>query len=530
MVAAARVSARLVSASGPVANSGSSGSSSGGSATARWRQAAAAAFSSNAASVLPGTGRSDGDIDATAAGAGGQRSAWPGGALGMRDGGGARSRGGGGRGRGDRGGGGSGGSGGIGGGGGGRGRRMGRESHRESGVTEGGASSDGGDTAGVEPEAAPPEVMRALASSHNTIALLLLLLLHFVATHIVGIMAMFLGTTAIIGLDQRLRSHADLQVMKSRFILVGVAVTAVLVVALSSLVLGTFPDGVVMSSILPWQWLRELACPMQEGLLRGLILATPKRDMNTIPTVIRTTIVVDLWARLFSVTVKAILALLVPPDINSSSSNGGRGGGLFCGGRYRVGWYGRAREDAAGHRVGEEGGGRAEGEEERASEGGAGGSDRTGVLLSRRRVYAMVEMTFMLYRSLLPVPAWLEFYGRHSEYFPVIYLVLKGMEASFRTDRLVRAACYVCRGDLDRGKFASPEEVAEAGSPDCSICYDRMEHPLLLPCQHLFCGECVAEWLDRERTCPLCRAEVPTSNPIPKSLRDGRTAILPQIL
>ena len=60
-------------------------------------------------------------------------------------------------------------------------------------------------------EAAPPEVLRALAGSHNTIALLLLLLLHFVATHIVGIMAMFVGTTAIVGLDQRLRSHADLQ-------------------------------------------------------------------------------------------------------------------------------------------------------------------------------------------------------------------------------------------------------------------------------------------------------------------------------
>ena len=39
----------------------------------------------------------------------------------------------------------------------------------------------------------------------------------------------------------------------------------------------------------------------------------------------------------------------------------------------------------------------------------------------------MVEMTFMLYRSLLPVPAWLEFYGKHSEYFPVIYLILKVM-------------------------------------------------------------------------------------------------------
>ncbi|CAM9461546.1 unnamed protein product, partial [Hapterophycus canaliculatus] len=79
------------------------------------------------------------------------------------------------------------------------------------------------------------------------------------------------------------------------------------------------------------------------------------------------------------------------------------------------------------------------------------------------------------------------------------------------------------------GKFATTEEVVEAGSPDCSICYDQMDRPLLLPCDHLFCGECVAEWLERERTCPLCRAEVPTSNPIPKPLRDGRTPIVPQM-
>lgn len=44
---------------------------------------------------------------------------------------------------------------------------------------------------------------------------------------------------------------------------------------------------------------------------------------------------------------------------------------------------------------------------------------------SQRRVYAIVEMAFMLYRCLLPVPVWLEFYSKESDYFAALYLVLK---------------------------------------------------------------------------------------------------------
>lgn len=106
----------------------------------------------------------------------------------------------------------------------------------------------------------------------------------------------------------------------------------------------------------------------------------------------------------------------------------------------------------------------------------------------------------------------------------------QGMMVYYHADRLVRAVSYVRRGDLERGKFATPQEVAEAGSPDCSICYERMVRPVLLPCEHMFCGECVTEWLEREHTCPLCRLEIPTTNPIPRSLRNGHTSILPQIL
>lgn len=43
----------------------------------------------------------------------------------------------------------------------------------------------------------------------------------------------------------------------------------------------------------------------------------------------------------------------------------------------------------------------------------------------QRRMYAIVEMVFLLYRSLLPVPAWLEFYSKDGEYFAAVYLVLK---------------------------------------------------------------------------------------------------------
>lgn len=40
---------------------------------------------------------------------------------------------------------------------------------------------------------------------------------------------------------------------------------------------------------------------------------------------------------------------------------------------------------------------------------------------------AVVEMAFVLYRCLLPAPVWLEFYGKDSDYFAGIYLVLKVM-------------------------------------------------------------------------------------------------------
>ena len=54
-----------------------------------------------------------------------------------------------------------------------------------------------------------------------------------------------------------------------------------------------------------------------------------------------------------------------------------------------------------------------------------------------------------------------------------------------------------CVGALDEG---------------CSICFDDFEETdsdwARLPCSHVFHYHCIAQWLERSRTCPLCRLDV----------------------
>lgn len=42
----------------------------------------------------------------------------------------------------------------------------------------------------------------------------------------------------------------------------------------------------------------------------------------------------------------------------------------------------------------------------------------------------------------------------------------------------------------------------------CSICLLPLYDGLALPCDHTFHDSCVAEWLKRNNTCPLCRTIV----------------------
>ena len=40
----------------------------------------------------------------------------------------------------------------------------------------------------------------------------------------------------------------------------------------------------------------------------------------------------------------------------------------------------------------------------------------------------------------------------------------------------------------------------------CSICHGVLERPVQTTCEHLFCEDCLLEWLCRKATCPVCCA------------------------
>lgn len=67
----------------------------------------------------------------------------------------------------------------------------------------------------------------------------------------------------------------------------------------------------------------------------------PKPDVSTVYAVIRTTIVVDLWARLISITIKAALAVVSVPGSSGGTDSSNHAAGLCS----------RGRLTACGHRV-----------------------------------------------------------------------------------------------------------------------------------------------------------------------------------
>jgi SNF2 family DNA or RNA helicase len=56
---------------------------------------------------------------------------------------------------------------------------------------------------------------------------------------------------------------------------------------------------------------------------------------------------------------------------------------------------------------------------------------------------------------------------------------------------------------------ALKKRVTEALSDDCSICADKLNNAVLVPCcQHIFCGECVISWIKTKHSCPMCRSHL----------------------
>ncbi|XP_078437136.1 uncharacterized protein LOC144707765 [Wolffia australiana] len=148
------------------------------------------------------------------------------------------------------------------------------------------------------------------------------------------------------------------------------------------------------------------------------------------------------------------------------------------------------------------------------------------------QMLTLVEYLLLLYRALLPTPVWYRFF-LNKEYGTLFSSLITGLYLTFKltsTVDKVRSSFAALRAlshkEVHYGFHATADQVAAAGDM-CTICQEKMQSPVLLRCKHMFCEDCVSEWFERERTCPLCRATVKPAEL--RSFGDGSTSLFLQL-
>ncbi|XP_047332760.1 E3 ubiquitin-protein ligase RNFT1 [Impatiens glandulifera] len=144
------------------------------------------------------------------------------------------------------------------------------------------------------------------------------------------------------------------------------------------------------------------------------------------------------------------------------------------------------------------------------------------------QMLTLVEYTVLLYRALLPAPVWYRFF-LNKEYGSLFSSLMTGLYLTFKLTSIVeKVQCFLTalkalsHKEIHYGSHATLEQVNAAGDL-CAICQEKMHAPIMLRCKHIFCEDCVSEWFERERTCPLCRALVKPADL--KSFGDGSTSL-----
>ncbi|XWS35451.1 hypothetical protein CRYUN_Cryun21dG0127100 [Craigia yunnanensis] len=148
------------------------------------------------------------------------------------------------------------------------------------------------------------------------------------------------------------------------------------------------------------------------------------------------------------------------------------------------------------------------------------------------QMLTLVEYMMLLYRALLPTPVWYRFF-LNKDYGSLFSSLMTGLYLTFKLTSVVEkvqsffaALKALSRKEVNYGAYATSEQVNAAGDL-CAICQETMHAPILLRCKHVFCEDCVSEWFERERTCPLCRALVKPADL--RSYGDGSTSLFFQI-
>ncbi|CAA3032040.1 RING finger and transmembrane domain-containing protein 2-like isoform X1 [Olea europaea var. sylvestris] len=148
------------------------------------------------------------------------------------------------------------------------------------------------------------------------------------------------------------------------------------------------------------------------------------------------------------------------------------------------------------------------------------------------QMLTLIEYMLLLYRALLPTPVWYKFFlnkengSLFSSLTTGLYLTFKLTSIVEKVQSFVAALKALSRKEVHYGSYATSEEVNSVGDL-CAICQEKMHAPILLRCKHIFCEDCVSEWFERERTCPLCRALVRPADL--RSFGDGSTSLFFQL-
>ncbi|KAG2492176.1 hypothetical protein HYH03_009425 [Edaphochlamys debaryana] len=170
--------------------------------------------------------------------------------------------------------------------------------------------------------------------------------------------------------------------------------------------------------------------------------------------------------------------------------------------------------------------------------GGAGGHERSSPARLQRqqsRVLTVVECGIGLYRALVPAPIWYSYFvgGGISEspllssLFCGVYLTIKTSSMSTQVRTFALALKTATRQGSLYGTYMGRDDGELGTYGACPVCQEPVCVPVRLDCGHIFCEDCILEWLERDRTCPMCRANVR-----PAGLQlctDGASPLLPSL-
>lgn len=165
------------------------------------------------------------------------------------------------------------------------------------------------------------------------------------------------------------------------------------------------------------------------------------------------------------------------------------------------------------------------------------GNEDSAVFLYMARLYLCVDVVFYMYRSLLPFPVWFHFYkvGVCGGFFSSCYMLFKIAHFCMKAGGAIEVVNGFFMGKLEYGQYlassASQTSPSELEDPvACPICFDSPHRGVILNCRHVFCEACIFEWLDKEKSCPVCRTEVKSDRASFAEMKEQASRTIPVLI